>query len=134
MLLHLSVSHSVHRAGVPGQVHPQTSTPPDQVHPQTRYTPGPGTPPTRYTPQTRYNPPGQGTPPRTRYTPQTREIWATSGWYASYWNVFLFSVIFNSPPPPFPSESNYKRSLKCTLHSTTDFFVYWLLPNSATSC
>ena len=81
------VCDSVHRGGVPDQVHPpgpcappRPGTPPDQVHPlgpgeppslQTRYTPRPGTPPrTRYTPpdqpgthQTRYTPPGPGTPP-----------------------------------------------------------------------
>ena len=36
MFLHLSVSHSVHRGGVPGQVHPHppwAGTPPRQVHP-----------------------------------------------------------------------------------------------------
>ena len=60
------VCDSVHRGGVPDQVHP-----PDQVPPL-----GPGTPPrTRYTPWTRYtprdqvHPPGPGTPPGTRYTP-----------------------------------------------------------------
>ena len=83
MFLHVSVIHSVHRGGVPGQGPPGPGTPPwtrytpwDQVHPQvpgtpprTRYPLGPGTPPqdqvpprTRYTPQTRY-------PPGTRYTP-----------------------------------------------------------------
>ena len=75
------VCHSVHRGGVPDQVHPPWDqvhpprtryTPPDQVHPPgTRYTPpGPGTPPDQV------HPPGPGTPPRdqvhpprTRYTP-----------------------------------------------------------------
>ena len=83
-------------------------TPPDQYTPQTRYNPRPGTPPTRYTPQTRYNPPGQGTPPR------TREIWVTSGWYASYWNVFLFSVIFNIHPISF----RIKLQKKFKMHTT----------------
>ena len=95
MFLHMSVIHSVHRGGVPGQVPPlgPGTLPPDQVHPlppqdqvhtpQTRcpLPPGPGTPPgTRYTPclpqdqvhtpQTRCPlPPGPGTPPGTRYTP-----------------------------------------------------------------
>ena len=49
-----------------------------------RYTPQAGTPPLcRYSPV--------GTPP----SPQSSacwEIWATSGWYASYWNAFLFHV------------------------------------------
>ena len=69
-------------------------TPPDQVHtplgpgtpPRTRYTPspGPGTP----------NPPRPGTPPSDQAPPRT---WYTPlryghccGWYASYWNAFLF--------------------------------------------
>ena len=59
-----------------------------------------GTPQTRYTPRTRYThrdqlqPPDQVHPPGTRYTHPTssacREIRATSGLYASYWNAFLF--------------------------------------------
>ena len=48
----------------------------DQVHPQTRYTP----------PGTRYTPRGPGTPSRTS---ACREIRATSGRYASYWNAIL---------------------------------------------
>ena len=83
---------SVHRGGVPDQVHPQTRSPqtsytpsdqvhpPDQVPPQTRYTPGPSTPPqTRYTPLDKVPPrlgtpprpgtPRPGTPPRIRYPP-----------------------------------------------------------------
>ena len=63
------------RYTLPDQVHL-----PYQVHPRTRYTPRPGTPP------------GQVCPPRTKYTPWTsacREIQATSGRYASYWNAFL---------------------------------------------
>ena len=72
------------------QVHP----PWDQVHP-----PGPGTPPrTRYTP---LHLQGPGTPPsQTRYTPPPgssacREIRATSGRYASYWNAFLLKIEFS---------------------------------------
>ena len=49
------VCHSVHRGGVPDQVHP----------PGTRYTP----PWTRYTPWDQVHPLGPGTPPGTRYTP-----------------------------------------------------------------
>ena len=40
--------------------------------------------------------PGQVHPPGTRYTPPSsacREIRATSGWYASYWNAFLLFKI-----------------------------------------
>ena len=75
------VCHSVHRftgggERVPGQVHL-----PDQVH----------TPQTRYTPRARNTQPH---PPGTRYTPppQTRELRATSGRYASYWNAFLLCI------------------------------------------
>ena len=80
-------------------------------------TPGPGTPPgTRYTPPQTGSPIGPVTPPRpgtpplgpgtpppldqvhppsqTRYTPRTREIRATSGRYASYWNAFLHLFTF----------------------------------------
>ena len=84
MFLHLSVSHSVHRGGVPGQVPPGTRYTPHQVPPL-----GPGTPPGRYTPQAgtpqdqvhpqlqvpinlapspQQVPPSP--PPGTRYTPQ----------------------------------------------------------------
>ena len=88
--------------GVAGHVPPW-----DQVHP-----PGPGTPlsGTRYTPwdqvhppnqvhpQTRYTPPGPGTPPGTRYTPRDQvppdQVHPPGdgyccGRYASYWNAFL---------------------------------------------
>ena len=62
--------------GVPGQVHPAK----DQVNP-----PGPGTPP------------GPSTPPRPGIplgSSTCREIRATSGRYASYWNPFLFIFLF----------------------------------------
>ena len=107
----------------PHQVHP-----PDQVYPLTRYTPWdqvcprPGTPPgTRYTPQTRYTPLGPGTPtdqvhplgpgtPPRPGTPRSSACWeiqATSGWYASCWNVFSFMTYFHRargawPPRPSP--------------------------------
>ena len=65
------VCHSVHRGGVPDQVHPSPGpgthppgtryTPRDQVHPsQTRYTPRDQV---HTPPGTRYTPPGPGTPP-----------------------------------------------------------------------
>ena len=85
---------------------PQTrhTAPPDQAH----HPPGPGTPPP---PPTRHNPPpqtrhttppdqahhhpGPGTPPP---SPPPREadtsIRSMSGRYASYWNAFLFSIVF----------------------------------------
>ena len=61
---------SVHRGGVPDQVHPPgPGTPPRSRYPPgTRYTPPlwdqVHTPGTRYTPRTRYTPLGPGTPPR----------------------------------------------------------------------
>ena len=67
---------------------PRTRYTPDQVHPPTRYTPW-----TRYTPQTRYTP-GPGTPPGSS---ACWEIRSTSGRYASYWNAFLFHIIFHTP-------------------------------------
>ena len=64
------VCHSVHRGGVPDQVHPPgPGTPPwDQVHPL-----GPGTPPrTRYPPGIRYTPLGPRYPPLDQVPPGTR--------------------------------------------------------------
>ena len=58
-----SVSHSVHRGCLPQYM--------------LGYTPRPGTPP----------PPWAGKPPPGRYTPHDGHC---SGWYASYWNAFLF--------------------------------------------
>ena len=111
------VCHSVHRGKYLGRYPPRKAqlpragTPPDRYSPQAytppwagtppgRYTPWAGTPPGRYTPLGRYNPLGQvnpppraGTPSLVRYTPQSSACWeiqATSGWYASYWNAFLF--------------------------------------------
>ena len=74
------------------QVHPQgsgtapgTRYPPDQVPPWTRYTPPrPGTPPDQVHPLDQVHPPGSSA---------CWEIWATSGWYASYWNAFLLFFI-----------------------------------------
>ena len=65
--------------GVPGQV-----TPNGQVHPAKAGTPLAGTPPARYTPLGSYTP--------TRSS-ACWEIRATSGWYASYWNPFLFTKL-----------------------------------------
>ena len=79
MFLHLSISHSVHRAGVPGKAPPGTRyTPPRTRYtpPRTRYTPrdqvhpfGQVPPGTRYTSPVPGTPPGTSTPPGTRYTP-----------------------------------------------------------------
>ena len=70
-----------------------------------RYPPQAGTSPLGRYPPGRYNPTGQvhppaGTPlgqvhPQGRYTPRSSAFWeirATSGWYASYWNAFLFEI------------------------------------------
>ena len=74
--------------------------------PRTRYTP----PPSRYTTPRPGKPPWAGTPaagpgtPSGRYTPRAGtpsrssacwEIRATSGRYASYWNVFLLIIIWS---------------------------------------
>ena len=92
------VCHSVHRrrstwAGTPPgtrytprtrYTHTHTPTPRDQVHPYPRYTPlGPGTHPDQVHPHS-----GPGTPPEQCI----REIRATSGRYASYWNAFLLLI------------------------------------------
>ena len=60
----------------PGQLHPR------QVHPLTTTPSRPGTPPGRYTSWQLYPSPEQVYPPAGH----------CSGWYASYWNVFLFSI------------------------------------------
>ena len=100
------VKNSVHT----GRGSTCAGTPPGTRYtpPGTRYTPRPGTTPrTRYTPQDQVHPPGPGTPPGTRYTPlpdqvhpppgssACREIRATSGRYASYWNAFLLKIEFS---------------------------------------
>ena len=85
------------------QVHPPgpCTSPRTRCPPRTRYTPSPGTrytplgPGTPQSPGTRYTarpwdqvhpPPGPGTPPSG--SSACREIRATSGQYASYWNAF----------------------------------------------
>ena len=73
MLLHLSVSHSVHGgstwAGTPRQVHP-----PWQAQLPGRYTPSAGTPPPRAGTS-----PRAGTPPSGRYTPQEQCMLGDTG-------------------------------------------------------
>ena len=78
----------------PGRYTPWAGTPPRHVHPPEQVHPRAGTPH-----------PWAGTPwvstpqqvhPLGRYTPRSSaclEIRATSGRYASYWNVFLLSII-----------------------------------------
>ena len=48
------------------------------------------TPPQEQTPLQSRHPPGADTPLHSAYW----EIWATSGRYTSYWNVYLFKDIF----------------------------------------
>ena len=105
--LHVSVILST--GGVPGHVPPPgLGTPPNQVHipardqvhppgqvqPRTRYTPDQVHP--NPTPQDQVHPANQVHPPG-RYTSPPGSsacwmIWATSGWYASYWNAFLWKM------------------------------------------
>ena len=79
---------SVH-AGIrppPGTRHPlRTSPPPDQTPPRTRH-PRDQAPPGRGTLR------GPGTP-QTRHPSGSRDGYC-SGWYASYWNAFLFIFKF----------------------------------------
>ena len=99
-------SGQVHpRAGTPQPgTPPWAGTPPWQVHPPRQVrpqagTPWAGTPSLGGYPPDRYPPgqvqPGRYTPHLERHTPQSSACWeirATSGWYASYWNAFLFSI------------------------------------------
>ena len=61
VVLHLSVSHSVHRGST--WVTPWAGTPPREVHPLGRYIPREGTPPGQVHPPGRYTP-WAGTPPK----------------------------------------------------------------------
>ena len=97
----------VHPPGryTPWQVHPLAGTPPGRYTPPAgtppgRYTPLAGTPPGRYTPLAgtppwQVHPPGRYTPPPETADPGIR---STIGWYASYWNAFLFHVELSSIP------------------------------------
>ena len=126
------------QGGVPGQVPPGRYTPYQvpPTHPRPGTPPGPGTPPrTRCTwsggvpPTGPGTPPtGPGTPPQTRYTPPDQvhsptgpgtppcsacwEIRATSGWYASYWNAFLFikKIPLISSPLIWPTKQQISLS------------------------
>ena len=75
MFLHLSVSHSVHRGvclnACWDTTHPLPPLPPTPVLPGTRHPPGPGPSP------------WDQAPPADSYC---------CGWYASYWNAFLFKI------------------------------------------
>ena len=57
------------------QVHPGAATPQEQAFDSSRH------------------PPGAGTPPRSRHPLSPHGIRSMSGWYASYWNAFLFPMV-----------------------------------------
>ena len=63
---------------------PGADTPHEQTPPRSRHPPGADTPGSRH-------PPMRQTPPWCR---ACWEIWLMCGWYASYWNAFLFGIIF----------------------------------------
>ena len=100
------VCHSVHGGStLAGTSSPSRYTPHWPVHPLGRYTPWqehpPGkVPPGRYTPR-RYTPlgstpPGRYHPLRQVHSPVHAGIRSTSGRYASYWNAFLFLIVFEA--------------------------------------
>ena len=103
MFLHLSVCYSVHR-GVSASVHAG-------LHP-----PGADTPP-----RSRHPPPKEQTPPRSRHPLRSacKEIRATSGRYASYWNAFLFEIILAKS---CGSHVVWSFSGKCNCLLCTGFF------------
>ena len=78
----------IHTPPGPGTPHPLgPDTPPGTRHTSPL---GPGTPQDQA-------PPWDQVPPRTMHPPRHSacwEIWATSGWYASYWNAILFMFFF----------------------------------------
>ena len=77
----------------PRQVHPLwAGTPPRQVHPQA------GTLHSRYTLLGRYIPLGRYTRQASTPPPPAMHVGirSTSGWYASYWNAFLFLCVFQN--------------------------------------
>ena len=99
-VLHLSVSHSVHRGGsasVHAGIHPPTH-PPGSWHPHgSRHPPGTKHPPeqTPPSPRTRHPPPCIADTPGAN-TPRHSACWeirSTSERYASYWNAILFVIL-----------------------------------------
>ena len=91
MFLRLSVSHSVHRGGLP-QCMLGYHTPPPSRHPPL---PGPPdqAPPGGCTPREQTRPPWDQVPPGAD-TPLAADGYCC-GWYASYWNAFLSSNFLN---------------------------------------
>ena len=97
-----------------------------------------GTPQGRYTLRCGYNPLGRyiplvGTPPG-RYTPPTVHagIRSTSGRYASYWNAFLFTIVFNMMSVNISNGGH--RCLCCEYILRTCTFLRIFLINGTKSC
>ena len=68
---------------------PQEQTPPRPDPPGNRH------PPEQTPPQSRHPP--EQTHPQSRHTPEADSgIQSMSGWYASYWNAFLFKVCLHA--------------------------------------
>ena len=67
---------------------PRAGTPPEQTPPQSRHPPEQTPPGTRHPPGTR-PPPG----PDPALCSACWEIQSTRGWYASYWNAYLFIIL-----------------------------------------
>ena len=96
--------HPLGRYTPPGRYTLLAGTPPRQVHPLWagtplgRYTPWAGTLPSRYTLLGRYIPLGRYTPQASTTPPPAMHVGirSTSGWYASYWNAFLFLCVFQN--------------------------------------
>ena len=68
-----------------GSRHPQEQTPPGSRHPLWEQTP-----------------PGAEPPPPKRSRPPAQCMLGTSGWYASYWNAYLFMTYFYRARRPWP--------------------------------
>ena len=98
-----SVCDSVHREGVclgacwdnPRPGRNQEDPPPSSRHPPDQTPPRKRTLPTsRHSPAPGRDPQEQSTPPPPPETVHARRYGQTSGRYASYWNAYLFSLIF----------------------------------------
>ena len=87
------------------QTPPRADTLQEQTPPQSRHPLGADTPKTdppranihpleQTPPRSRHSPPGKQTPPKPPSRKADYGIRSTSGRYASYWNAFLFSIVF----------------------------------------
>ena len=97
--LHLSVSHSVHGEGVSASVHAGIHPPGETPQVDTPWTDTPQADPPWA------DPPGQ-TPPADGHC---------SGWYASYWNVFLFQFKYSWYPEEIKEIRTFLRDQKIIL-------------------